>query len=173
MPIVLDCSTTMGWCFADEASRLADRTLDALQGSEGLVPSIWTLEVINVLLVAERHGRLTEAGTMRFLDLLGDLPIRVEERDASVAFGSVLACGRRFGLTSYDCGLLGPGHANGHPASYERPEAAKGVLRRRRRALSRHLTRISQRVTAARGRWPTRQGSCRSSHRPASSRSSS
>ena len=115
MPIVLDCSTTMGWCFDDEASRFADRALNALQETEGLVPSIWTLEVINVLLVAERHGRLTEAGTMRFLDLLGDLPIRVEERDASVAFGSSLACGRRFGLTSYEAAYLDLAMRTGTP----------------------------------------------------------
>ena len=106
MAFVLDCSTTMAWCFADEANRYADRALDALQSSDAVVPSIWTLEVINVLLVAERHGRLAEAGASQFLDLLGSLPIGVEERDASVAFGSVLACGRRFGLSSYDAAYL-------------------------------------------------------------------
>ena len=106
MAFVLDCSTTMTWCFADEANRYADRALDAMPSSEVIVPSIWALEVINVLLVAERQRRLTEADTVRFLDLLGSLPIRVEERDASVVFGSVLACGRRFGLSSYDAAYL-------------------------------------------------------------------
>ncbi len=106
MAFVLDCSTTMAWCFADEANRYADRALDAMPSSEVIVPSIWTLEVINVLLVAERQRRLTEADTVRFLDLLGSLPIRVEERDASVVFGSVLASGRRFGLSSYDAAYL-------------------------------------------------------------------
>ena len=106
MAFVLDCSTTMAWCFADEANRYADRALDAMSSSEVIVPSIWTLEVINVLLVAERQRRLTEADTVRFLDLLGSLPIRVEERDASVVFGSVLASGRRFGLSSYDAAYL-------------------------------------------------------------------
>ena len=71
-----------------------------------MVPSIWSLEVINVLLVAERQKRLHEADTVRFLDLLGSLPITVEETDAQVAFGSTLACGRRFGLSSYDAAYL-------------------------------------------------------------------
>lgn len=106
MAFVLDCSTTMAWCFADEANRYADQALDAMPSSEVMVPSIWTLEVVNVLLVAERQRRLTEADTVRFLDLLGSLPIRVEERDASVVFGSVLSCGRRFGLSSYDAAYL-------------------------------------------------------------------
>ena len=115
MPIILDCSTTMAWCFRDEANRHADEALDALLTDEALVPSIWTLEVANVLLGAERHGRLTEADTMRFLDLLRDLPIRVEECDTPVVFGTVLACGRRFGLTSYDAAYLDLAMRTGTP----------------------------------------------------------
>ena len=106
MAFVLDCSTTMAWCFGDEANRYADGALDALASGEAMVPSIWSLEVANVLLVAERQERLREADTVRFLDLLGSLPIRVEERDARVAFSSTLACGRRFGLSSYDAAYL-------------------------------------------------------------------
>ena len=106
MAFVLDCSTTMAWCFADEASRYADRALEALATSEAIVPSIWSLEVGKVLLVAERHARLAEADSARFLDLLGSLPIRVVERDAAAAFNTVLACGRRFELSTYDAAYL-------------------------------------------------------------------
>lgn len=115
MPLVLDCSTTMAWCFGDEADRYADSVLDELRTDDGLVPSIWTLEVANVLLVAERSGRLNEADSSRFLDLLGDLPIHVDERDAAVAFTSVLSCGRRFGLTSYDAAYLDLAMRTGAP----------------------------------------------------------
>ena len=115
MPIVVDCSTTMAWCFEDEANRSADEALSTLLTDEGLVPSIWTLEVANVLLGAERHGRLTEADTMRFLDLLGDLPIRVEQCDTPVVFGAVMPCGRRFGLTSYDAAYLDLAMRTGAP----------------------------------------------------------
>ena len=115
MPIVLDCSTTMAWCFADEADRYADKVLDAMSSSEALVPSIWTLEVANVLLSAERHGRLREADSARFLDLLANLPIHVDERDASAAFTSILSCGRRLGLTSYDAAYLDLAMRTGAP----------------------------------------------------------
>lgn len=115
MPLVLDCSIAMGWCFADETDSYADKVLDALRSGDALVPSIWTLEVANVLLVAERHGRLCEADSARFLDLLGNLPIRVDDRDASLAFTSVLSCGRRFGLTSYDAAYLDLAMRTGSP----------------------------------------------------------
>lgn len=115
MPIVLDCSTTMAWCFGDEADPYTDKVLDAMGSGEVLVPSIWTLEVANVLLSAERHGRLQEADSARFLDLLGNLPIRVDERDAAVAFTSALSCGRRLGLTAYDAAYLDLAMRTGAP----------------------------------------------------------
>ena len=115
MPIVLDCSTTMAWCFADETDRYADKVLGSMGSNDALVPSIWTLEVANVLLNAERRGRLNEADSARFLDLLGNLPIHVDERDAAVAFTSVLSCGHRLGLTSYDAAYLDLAMRTGAP----------------------------------------------------------
>ena len=57
---VLDCSATMAWCFADEATRRTDELLDSLTGDQrAYAPSIWPLEVINVLLVSERRNRIT------------------------------------------------------------------------------------------------------------------
>ena len=51
--IVVDCSVVMAWCFEDEADEYADSVLDSLTDSEMLAPSVWPLEVANVLLVAE------------------------------------------------------------------------------------------------------------------------
>lgn len=106
MAVVLDCSIAMAWCFADEADELADRVLDAISVSEARVPQVWALEVANVLLSAERRGRVTEADSTRFLGLLGDLPIHIDERASSTAFTGVLATARRCGLTAYDAAYL-------------------------------------------------------------------
>jgi len=51
----------MTWCFKDETSQYADAILDSLEIVTEFVPSIWPLEVGNVLLVAERNRRLSEA----------------------------------------------------------------------------------------------------------------
>ncbi len=68
----------MAWCFEDEAGDYADAVLASLATSEALVPAIWSLEVANVLLVAERRGRLTQADATRFVRLLRTLPIIID-----------------------------------------------------------------------------------------------
>ena len=55
---VVDTSIAMAWCFKDENDEQADTILNMLQNSPAIVPSIWPLEVTNVLLVAERNKRL-------------------------------------------------------------------------------------------------------------------
>ncbi len=45
-----------------------------------IVPGIWPLEVGNVLLVAERRGRLSHVDGMRFWELLSELPIDIEQQ---------------------------------------------------------------------------------------------
>jgi len=57
-----------------------------------------------VLLVAERRSRITEAQATRFLDLLTQLPIRVDS--TPVDSGAVIAAGRRHGLSAYDAAVL-------------------------------------------------------------------
>lgn len=101
---VIDASVAMAWCFEDEASAAADAVLQRLGRDEAVVPSLWHLEVTNVLLVAERRGRVTEAQASRFLGLLGRLPIRSDEAPADVT--SILAAGRRHGLSAYDAAYL-------------------------------------------------------------------
>jgi len=104
MPIVIDASVTMAWCFEDEATEAAEGVLDQLKEDRAVVPAIWQLEVTNVLLVAERRKRLTEAQAARFLGLLGRLPIRVHATPYDTA--SVLAAGRRHELSAYDAAYL-------------------------------------------------------------------
>ena len=79
MAFVLDCSTAMAWCFEDEDSRHADRILERFAISPAVVPTIWPLEVVNVLIVAQRKRRITLAASARFLTLLRSLPIRTDE----------------------------------------------------------------------------------------------
>jgi predicted nucleic acid-binding protein len=105
-PLVLDCSVTMAWCFEDEGSEFADKVLDQLADTEAWVPSLWAFEVANVLLVAERQGRLTPADSMRFIALLGDLPILIDDGARERALGPVLSIGRDVGLTAYDASYL-------------------------------------------------------------------
>jgi predicted nucleic acid-binding protein len=76
---VVDNSVVMAWCFEDEPAGYAEAVLETLETCEAVVPAIWPLEVGNVLLAAERKKRLSEADVFRFLALLSDLPITVEQ----------------------------------------------------------------------------------------------
>jgi predicted nucleic acid-binding protein len=104
MPFVVDASVTLAWCFEDEATPHTEAILDRLIDDTAIVPALWELEVSNVLLIAERRSRLTEAQSARFVALLGQLPIHVDS--ASVEMGAVLAAGRHYSLTAYDAAYL-------------------------------------------------------------------
>jgi hypothetical protein len=51
---VLDCSVAIAWGFADEADAYAALVLGALRNASAIVPSVWALEVANVLLAGEQ-----------------------------------------------------------------------------------------------------------------------
>ena len=101
---VIDTSVAMAWCFQDEATQATEAVLDLLRTDQAVVPAIWPLEVANVLLVAERRGRLSEAQASRFLELLAQLPINVDTSPTDMA--GIVATGRRHTLSSYDASYL-------------------------------------------------------------------
>jgi len=103
---VLDNSIVMSWCFEDDNGTLAERALERLQEGIALVPAIWPLEVGNVLLVAERRGRISEADSVRFLAMLAALPIQTEPETSQRAMGQILSLAREYKLSTYDASYL-------------------------------------------------------------------
>ena len=103
---VIDNSVVMTWCFKDEINQYADAILDSLEISTGFVPSIWPLEVCNVLLVAERKRRIGEADSVRFITLLTELPIIVEQEPPERMIKEIFALAREHKLSSYDASYL-------------------------------------------------------------------
>ena len=79
---------------------------DRLDGDVALAPSIWPLEVGNVLLVAERRERVSGAEALRFLEVLGQLPIDVDATRRWLALDRALQIARETGLTVYDASYL-------------------------------------------------------------------
>jgi predicted nucleic acid-binding protein len=113
MPFVVDASVTLAWCFEDETTPQTEAILDRLSDDTAVVPSLWELEVSNVLLLGELRGRLTESQSARFVALLGQLPILVDS--ASVDIGAILAAGRSHALTAYDAAYLVLAERDGVP----------------------------------------------------------
>lgn len=103
---VLDCSLTMTWLFEDEASTASDRILDELQGSIAVVPTIWPLEVSNVLLLAMRKKRLSSTKAAGFIDALALLPIVVDQTTSTRAMHSIFRLADSLQITVYDAAYL-------------------------------------------------------------------
>lgn len=106
MSFVADASVTMTWCFDDEATEDTEALLDQLQTAGAVAPSVWLLEVVNILLVAERRQRITESQRAQYIRLLGSLPIAIERQSRAVAFGAVLALAHEHNLSAYDAAYL-------------------------------------------------------------------
>jgi len=96
----------MRWCFHDDATRYAEQILHRLSTLEAWVPSLWALEVANVLLVGERRQRLTPADSSRFVSLLQTLPVRADAPTASHSWSDVLPVARSHQLSAYDASYL-------------------------------------------------------------------
>jgi len=112
---VIDNSVVMSWCFKDETNQYADAILHKLSEAKAVVPSIWPLEVINVLLVAERRKRLSEADSTRFITLLTQLPIIVEPEHSENMMKELLAFASANNLSSYDASYLDLAMKRGYP----------------------------------------------------------
>lgn len=104
MTLVIDASVTMAWCFEDEATDATDALLETVAGEGFLVPALWRAEVANVLLVAERRGRVTPAQRDRFLALLDQVPITVESTPPDSA--ALIWLAEKHGLSAYDAWYL-------------------------------------------------------------------
>ncbi|RMF70408.1 MAG: PIN domain-containing protein [Alphaproteobacteria bacterium] len=124
---VVDNSVVMAWCFEDEANAYADAVLDRLNTEKALVPAIWPLEVGNVLLVAERKGRLAEADSARFLSLLAGLPLTVEQETPQRDMGEVLMLAREHRLTTYDASYLDLAMREGVPLATQDAELIRAA----------------------------------------------
>ena len=109
MRLVLDNSVSMRWLFEDGSSsdlKYSDSVLDALADDGAIVPVVWALEVINVLVRAERGGQLSTERSDAFLSMLKGLPIETDPESQKSAFADGLAIARRHKLSAYDASYL-------------------------------------------------------------------
>ena len=77
--LVIDSSAALSWCFEDEASPGSDALFEQVRDQGAVVPGLWHLEVANVLLQAEKRGRITAADVAIRLELIAELPITTDD----------------------------------------------------------------------------------------------
>ena len=103
MAFVPDASVAAAWLLPDEEAPLADLALGRLMDEEAKVPNLFWHELRNLLLSAERRGRIDERHANESIARLRLLPIHCpgEPDDTHVM---TLARGHR--LTAYDASYL-------------------------------------------------------------------
>ena len=106
MAFVLDCSVTMAWLFPDEATEATDQLRESLVEGRAFVPSLWPVEVANVLLAATRRGRVGVHEWPQICANLETLPIEIDPVSMSRVWGVVLELANKHGLSVYDAMYL-------------------------------------------------------------------
>jgi len=113
---VIDASVTLAACFADERSTYTDSITRVLStGEVAYAPSIWPLEVLNGLLVAERRKRLGREDVSQLVRFLDGFAIELDESGSLAAHAGDLQFARHFTLSVYDATYLGVAQRRGLP----------------------------------------------------------
>lgn len=106
MSIVLDSSATVARVYADEITPAIRRVLELVASEGAWVPSLWRLEVANILEMSARRGRHDAAFADATLSDLDLLPIRIDPETDVHAWGATRRLAQRHGLTVYDAAYL-------------------------------------------------------------------
>jgi len=96
----------MTWCFGEEASTESTRLLKRLDSEFALVPSLWFLEVTNILALAEKRGKISTWQVDDFIFKISFLNLEIDYEASERAFSHLLPLCRNHGLTSYDAVYL-------------------------------------------------------------------
>lgn len=109
MKFVLDASVALLWLVPQtnpSGMDDADAVLIAMKESQAVVPSLFALEIANVVAKVESKGVVTEADSQRFIALLGQLNIATDQETMKHALGDTLNLARRYKLSAYDAAYL-------------------------------------------------------------------
>ncbi|MCY4395809.1 MAG: type II toxin-antitoxin system VapC family toxin [Rhodospirillaceae bacterium] len=103
MAFVSDASVAAAWVLPDEDAALAELALDRLGAETAKVPAVFWHEVRNLLLSAERRGRIVgghaDASMARLRRLPIVCPAETDDRE-------VMALARAHRLSAYDASYL-------------------------------------------------------------------
>jgi predicted nucleic acid-binding protein len=109
MKFVLDASVALLWLAPatnPAGTDYAAATLIALKQSQAVVPSLFALEIANVVAKLESKGVVSEADSQRYIAILGCLNLSVDQATAAHALSDTLNLARRYKLSAYDAAYL-------------------------------------------------------------------
>jgi predicted nucleic acid-binding protein len=105
--MIVDASVAVSWLLTDELSVYAEWVLDEMQRGETVfVPSLWPLEVTNVLFTAERRKRIDKKHRDAALDRVARLPVSIVAGPTLADLTTIRALADKHQLTAYDAEYL-------------------------------------------------------------------
>ena len=104
--LVVDASAVLATILKEERTPASEALRHRIAADGAVVPALWWLEVANVLLLAERKGRVAPSERAAALGSLAALPITTDDETASRAWSDTLALAEGHRLTVYDAAYL-------------------------------------------------------------------
>lgn len=131
MAFVVDNSVVVGWMLPAQATAYTRRILERVRREQIIVPSLWPIELANVMIVRKRRGAMTAAQIHGALRRIQQLKVAVDSEP--IAPESLFAIGERHGLTAYDAAYLELAQRRGIPLAtadngLQRAARAAGVF---------------------------------------------
>ena len=106
MSLVLDTSATLAWVYPDETMPPIREVFHQVEESGAWVPSLWKLEIANLLETGvRRHRHSTDFRDVSLADL-ALLPIQVDLDTHKHAWGATLRLAERHRMTVNDAAYL-------------------------------------------------------------------
>jgi predicted nucleic acid-binding protein len=106
MSLVLDASATLASIFPDETTAPIEAVFDQIADEDAWVPSLWRIEVANILAQGVLRGRISFARRNGALADLSRLPIFDDSETALHVWGATLVLADNHRLTVYDATYL-------------------------------------------------------------------
>jgi predicted nucleic acid-binding protein len=113
--LILDSSATLAWFYANETTPAIRQVFGLLIKDGAWVPSLWRLEVANILEIGVRRGRNDAIFREATLADLSLLPIGVDPETDRQAWGATMQLAHRRRLTLYDAAYLELAQRRGLP----------------------------------------------------------
>lgn len=105
--MIIDASVAASWLLTDELSPYAEGVLDEMQRGEPVfVPSLWLLEITNVLFSAERRRRIDKRHREAALERIQQLLISVVAAPTLSDLRLIAKLAEKHQLTAYDAEYL-------------------------------------------------------------------
>jgi predicted nucleic acid-binding protein len=96
----------MAWLYAEETTAAVRKVFELVEDAGAWVPSLWRLEVANVLELAVRRGRSDSVFRDAALDDLAEFPIAIDAETDQRAWTATLSLAIDRKLTLYDAAYL-------------------------------------------------------------------